>query len=280
MHPGLPSTPLAGVMATSRSNTSLQPAPRLVVERRWRLGLCSRAHPSSIMQASWLRVLAVAGFARLLSACEGTPVLDHAGTLAAAAAAGCCCRRERQSSRLAAHCGCMLFLLSCSRACPPSTQSVQELYRTLQYCGVHWKKNGPYNLKCRAVLHLSPSAAGEAGGVAAANGQAGLGRDPSDDSMGVAMEASPAAGAQQQQGGLAAALAAEDTRMAEAAAAVVSSGSGAGEGPWRWQGGDCALWHLHVLAGTRHHQSGARQQGEGPQYCFSCSSSLLAAPQK
>ena len=39
------------MMATSRSNTSLQPAPRLVVERRWRLGLSSRAHPSSIMQA-------------------------------------------------------------------------------------------------------------------------------------------------------------------------------------------------------------------------------------
>jgi hypothetical protein len=38
------------MMATSRSNTSLQPAPRLVVERRWRLGLSSRAHPSSIMQ--------------------------------------------------------------------------------------------------------------------------------------------------------------------------------------------------------------------------------------
>ena len=40
------------MMATSRSNASLQPAPRLVVERRWRLGLSSRAHPSSIMQAS------------------------------------------------------------------------------------------------------------------------------------------------------------------------------------------------------------------------------------
>jgi 5'-AMP-activated protein kinase catalytic alpha subunit len=153
--PGLAAFP-SGVMATSRSNTSLQPAPRLVVERRWRLGLCSRAHPSSIMQ---------------------------------------------------------------------------ELYRTLQYCGVFWKKNGPYNLKCRAVLHLTPPAdggSGEGGGGAAPNGQAGasgqLTRDHSDDSMGVAMEASPAAAGQQQQGALAAALAAEDARMAEAAAAVVGSG--------------------------------------------------------
>ena len=39
----------AGMMVASRSNTSLQPT-RLVVERRWRLGLSSRAHPSSIMQ--------------------------------------------------------------------------------------------------------------------------------------------------------------------------------------------------------------------------------------
>lgn len=163
--------------------------------------------------------------------CEGTPFFDHAG----------CCRfrllllPSASAALLQAHCAdhpwLHTLLTPCARACLPSAQAVQELYRTLQYCGVHWKKNGPYNLKCRAVLHLSPSAAGEAGGVAAANGQAGLGRDPSDDSMGVAMEASPAAGAQQQQGGLAAALAAEDARMVEAAAAVVGSGSGAGERP-------------------------------------------------
>lgn len=50
--PPWPAGPAAGMMATSRSNASLQPAPRLVVERRWRLGVSSRAHPSSIMQAS------------------------------------------------------------------------------------------------------------------------------------------------------------------------------------------------------------------------------------
>lgn len=117
---------------------------------------------------------------------------------------------------------------------PPFNPWSQELYRTLQYCGVFWKKNGPYNLKCRAVLHLAPPAAeDEAGGAAAPNGQAGAGgeltRDHSDDSMGGSMEASPAVAVQQQQGGLAAALAAEDARMAEAAAAVTGAGGGAGE---------------------------------------------------
>lgn len=50
--PPCPRIPLAGVLTASRSTSSLQPAPRLVVERRWRLGLSSRAHPSSIMQVS------------------------------------------------------------------------------------------------------------------------------------------------------------------------------------------------------------------------------------
>jgi 5'-AMP-activated protein kinase catalytic alpha subunit len=31
---------------------------------------------------------------------------------------------------------------------------MQELYRALQYCGVSWKKGGPYNVKCRAIVAL------------------------------------------------------------------------------------------------------------------------------
>ena len=66
-------------LAGSRSATTLQPAPRLVVERRWRLGVGSRSHPGTIMQ---------------------------------------------------------------------------ELYRALSYCGVFWKKGGPYNVKCRSIVPL------------------------------------------------------------------------------------------------------------------------------
>lgn len=69
----------SSALGGSRSTGSLQPAPRLVVERRWRLGVGSRSHPGSIMQ---------------------------------------------------------------------------ELYRALAYCGVTWKKGGPYNVKCRTVLTL------------------------------------------------------------------------------------------------------------------------------
>ncbi|PSC70383.1 SNF1-related kinase catalytic subunit alpha KIN10 [Micractinium conductrix] len=154
----------SGMMATSRSNTSLQPAPRLVVERRWRLGLSSRAHPSSIMQ---------------------------------------------------------------------------ELYRTLQYCGVAWKKNGAYNLKCRAVLRLigeaadGAAAAGAAGGTP--NGEVGGGLGDrlmshagSDDSM--AVEGSSGGG-----GALAAAAAADDAAMdaglASPRAAARGSPGGVGKPP-------------------------------------------------
>ena len=69
----------SSAMGGSRSASSLQPAPRLVVERRWRLGIGSRSHPGTIMQ---------------------------------------------------------------------------ELYRALASCGVTWKKGGPYNVKCRALVSL------------------------------------------------------------------------------------------------------------------------------
>ncbi|KAL4448458.1 hypothetical protein ABPG75_005677 [Micractinium tetrahymenae] len=154
----------SGMMATSRSNTSLQPAPRLVVERRWRLGLSSRAHPSSIMQ---------------------------------------------------------------------------ELYRTLQYCGVAWKKNGgkkDYNLKCRAVLRLRPTAPDSSGG-GTPNGDAGAGpavidRRGSDDSMATMEDVSPqslavAGGAG---GPLSMAVAADDAREARAAAAAAGAADAAGGG--------------------------------------------------
>ncbi|KAL4438213.1 hypothetical protein ABPG77_010574 [Micractinium sp. CCAP 211/92] len=146
----------SGMMATSRSNASLQPAPRLVVERRWRLGLSSRAHPSSIMQ---------------------------------------------------------------------------ELYRTLQYCGVAWKKNGPYNLKCRAVLRLHPSAHDSGSGTP--NGDAAraasLDRRGSDDSMATMEDVSPQSLAAAGSGGgpLAMAVAAEDAREARAAAAAAAASDAA-----------------------------------------------------
>lgn len=150
----------SGMMATSRSNASLQPAPRLVVERRWRLGLSSRAHPSSIMQ---------------------------------------------------------------------------ELYRTLQYCGVAWKKNGPYNLKCRAVLHLQPSGHDSGGGTP--NGEAGpaagsIDRRGSDDSMATMEDVSPQSLAAAGSGGgpLAMAAAADDAREARAAAAAAAGADGADGG--------------------------------------------------
>ncbi|EFN56161.1 hypothetical protein CHLNCDRAFT_57611 [Chlorella variabilis] len=135
----------SGMMATSRSNTSLQPAPRLVVERRWRLGLSSRAHPSSIMQAS---------------------------------------------------------------------SSTAELYRTLQYCGVAWKKNGPYNLKCRAMLRLRAPPPGDMDGGGGSGSQAALSRQlsgvASDDGMALDDPSpSQAAGG----GPLSMAVAADDARM-------------------------------------------------------------------
>lgn len=76
----------SGMMTTARSTGSLQPAPRLVVERRWRLGVGSRGHPGQIMQ---------------------------------------------------------------------------ELYRGLMVCRVSWKKGGPYNVKCRAVLTLGQNSGGK-----------------------------------------------------------------------------------------------------------------------
>jgi 5'-AMP-activated protein kinase catalytic alpha subunit len=81
-------SPLGGLAAV-RSAGSLQPAPRLVVERRWRLGLGSRGHPGTIMQA---------------------------------------------------------------------------LHQALAACGITWKKGGPYNARCRAVIVLKGSG-GQHGGV-------------------------------------------------------------------------------------------------------------------
>lgn len=136
----------SGMMTTSRKNSSQQKlAARLVVERRWRLGVSSRAHPSSIMQ---------------------------------------------------------------------------ELYRTLQYCGVAWKKNGPYNLKCRAVLCLRllpslPSASADGSDAPGGGGgsQQALGAELSggDDSM-VLDDPSPSQAAAQT-GALSMAVAADDAAM-------------------------------------------------------------------
>jgi hypothetical protein len=117
---------------------------------------------------------------------------------------------------------------------PPSHSCLlQELYRSLQYCGVAWKKNGPYNLKCRAVLQLVPSddpedSAGVAmgataatnGGVAGAGGDgSGSGRlsrqmsgNGSDESMAVD-ESSPSSSQAAGGGALAAAASADDARM-------------------------------------------------------------------
>lgn len=89
------SGPSAGAMTSSHSTGSLQPAPRLVVERRWRMGVVSRGHPGQIMQ---------------------------------------------------------------------------ELYRGLTPLGITWKKSGPYNVKCRAVVALQGGGNGKdlgagAGGI-------------------------------------------------------------------------------------------------------------------
>ena len=233
----------AGMMGTSRSLTSLQPAPRLVVERRWRLGLCSRAHPSSIMQASL-----GARAAPLRPQLRGPPSLPPC-SVRHAPAAPLPTRRRRPHPHPHPH--------------PPTLP--QELYRTLQYCGVAWKKNGAYNLKCRAVLRLSATA-GRGDGAppnGAAGAAGGLPREASDDSMGVAMEASPAAAGGQQQGGLAAALAAEDARMAEAAAAVVGSGGGSGAaraGPLGARARRAGAWALNLQL----HSLPAGFLGQGP----------------
>lgn len=75
-------TPAPLGLAAVRSAGSLQPSPRLVVERRWRLGLGSRSHPGTIMHA---------------------------------------------------------------------------LHQALAACGISWKKGGPYNARCRAVVVLKAS---------------------------------------------------------------------------------------------------------------------------
>lgn len=75
-----------GGLPAARSTGSLQPAPRLVVERRWRLGIGSRSHPGTIMQ---------------------------------------------------------------------------ELHKALTECGISWKKTGPYNAKCRAVVSVRGSRDGQ-----------------------------------------------------------------------------------------------------------------------
>ena len=41
---------------------------------------------------------------------------------------------------------------------------MQELLRTLSTCGVSWKKNGPYNFKCRAVVGSTAPPRGNAVG--------------------------------------------------------------------------------------------------------------------
>ena len=89
----------SSALGGSRSANSLQPAPRLVVERRWRLGVGSRSHPGTIMQ---------------------------------------------------------------------------ELYRALGYCGVTWKKGGPYNVKCRAVVLLRPSALVTSASLSLSRGNSGV----------------------------------------------------------------------------------------------------------
>lgn len=124
-----------------------------------------------------------------------------------------------------------------SRAAP--CPALQELYRTLQYCGVAWKKNGPYNLKCRAVLRLQPGAQDSDGGVP--NGDAGpatgIDRRGSDDSMATMEDVSPQSLAAAGSGGgpLSMAAAADDAREARAAAAAaagddMAAGGGGGGG--------------------------------------------------
>ncbi|KAI3426244.1 hypothetical protein D9Q98_008620 [Chlorella vulgaris] len=152
----------SGMMTTSRKNSSQQKlAARLVVERRWRLGVSSRAHPSSIMQ---------------------------------------------------------------------------ELYRTLQYCGVAWKKNGPYNLKCRAVLCLRllpslPSASADGSDAPGGGGgsQQALGAELSggDDSM-VLDDPSPSQAAAQT-GALSMAVAADNAAMDALAPGVKRPSAAAAE---------------------------------------------------
>lgn len=91
---------------------------------------------------------------------------------------------------------------------------LQELYRTLQYCGVAWKKNGPYNLKCRAMLRLRAPPPGDMDGGGGSGSQAALSRQlsgvASDDGMALDDPSpSQAAGG----GPLSMAVAADDARM-------------------------------------------------------------------
>lgn len=98
-----------------------------------------------------------------------------------------------------------------------------------------WKKNGPYNLKCRAVLHLQPSGHDSGGGTP--NGEAGpaagsIDRRGSDDSMATMEDVSPQSLAAAGSGGgpLAMAAAADDAREARAAAAAAAGADGADGG--------------------------------------------------
>lgn len=141
------------------------------------------------------------------------------------AAASCC--TVSPFSRLAMQ---SLRNLGLNWLCHPLC-TLQELYRTLQYCGVAWKKNGPYNLKCRAVLRLHPSAHDSGSGTP--NGDAAraasLDRRGSDDSMATMEDVSPQSLAAAGSGGgpLAMAVAAEDAREARAAAAAAAASDAA-----------------------------------------------------
>lgn len=113
---------------------------------------------------------------------------------------------------------------------------LQELYRTLQYCGVAWKKNGPYNLKCRAVLCLRllpslPSASADGSDAPGGGGgsQQALGAELSggDDSM-VLDDPSPSQAAAQT-GALSMAVAADNAAMDALAPGVKRPSAAAAE---------------------------------------------------
>ncbi len=123
--------------ASPRSASSLAPSPRLVVERRWRLGAPSRAHPGAV---------------------------------------------------------------------------VQELCRGLAAAGIAWKKGGPYNLRCRAVVAPPPGAPG-ASQLPAAFGDAPAPMDADTTSM--LVDGSPLA---------------SPRGSPRASASLLTAGSGAGPG--------------------------------------------------